>query len=52
MSVPSRPILRYHGGKFRLAMADGARERVEVIWLNEAAQKAIENESRQLRMFA
>lgn len=36
----------------RIAMADGARERVEVIWLNEAAQKAIENESRQLRMFA
>lgn len=36
----------------RTAMADGARERTEVIWMNAAAQQALENESRQQRMFA
>lgn len=35
----------------RIAMADGARERTEVIWLNAAAQNALEAESRQQRMF-
>lgn len=36
----------------RTAMADGARERTEVIWMNAAAQQALEDESRQQRMFA
>lgn len=36
----------------RIAMADGARERTEVIWINPAAQKGIDDESRQQRMFA
>lgn len=31
--VPSRPILRWHGGKAR-AHADGARGSTEALWLN------------------
>jgi hypothetical protein len=40
--VIQRPALRYHGGKWMLgewiiAHADGARDRTEVLWINEAA---------------
>lgn len=42
-----RPVLRYHGGKWKLAdwiisyfprhRADGARPRTEVLWINDRA---------------
>jgi DNA adenine methylase len=36
----------------RKALADGGLERTEVVWLNDACVKALEDQSRQRRMFA
>lgn len=39
MSAPTRPVLRWHGGKWR------ARERTEVLWINPAAAEALQREN-------
>ncbi|HYN54381.1 MAG TPA: hypothetical protein VES38_06725 [Methylotenera sp.] len=36
----------------RKAFADGAKERIEVIWMNEACAKALAEQEIQQRMFA
>jgi len=49
MLTVTRPALRYHGGKWKLApwkrpsFADGARSRIEVVWLNAACTHALAN---------
>lgn len=41
----TRPVLRYMGGKWRLASwivrPDGARPRIEALWISPAAEEAL-----------